>query len=173
MDFEVFNKDDIDRMYRSMEQNMTKEQKEIFIKEHGSMEAFERHFKESAKSEKAQKNFAKVVEWYGDKEDAMKAATNPDNSRIMEAYSKRYENALHKLADKKGGNIHTFEVKEIIGELDFITKQLYQIKDAKAFMLETAELYKTNEAFQKASDKTYGPGATKFIGEAIEAFYEN
>ena len=108
MDFEVFNKDDIDRMYRSMEQNMTKEQKEIFIKEHGSMEAFERHFKESAKSEKAQKNFAKVVEWYGDKEDAMKAATNPDNSRIMEAYSKRYENVLHKLADKKGCDIHTF-----------------------------------------------------------------
>lgn len=173
MDFEVFNKDDIDRMYRSMEQNMTKEQKEIFIKEHGSMEAFEKHFKESAKSEKAQKNFAKVVEWYGDKENAMKAATNPDNSRIMEAHSKRYENALHKLADKKGCDIHTFEVKEIIGELDFITKQLYQIKDAKAFMLETAELYKTNEAFQKASDKTYGPGATKFIGEAIEAFYEN
>lgn len=172
MDFKVFNKDDIDRMYRSMEQNMTEQQKEIFIKEHGSMEAFEKHFKESAGSEKAQKNFAKVVEWYGDKKSAMAAATNPDNSRIMEACSRRYENTLHKLASKKGCDINAFEVKEIIGELDFITKQLYQLKDAKALMLETARLYKTDETFQKASDETYGRGATKFMGEAIEAFYQ-
>lgn len=173
MDFKVFSKDDIDKMYRSMEQNMTEQQKEIFIKEHGSMEEFEKHFKENAESEKAQKNFAKVVEWYGDKESAMAAATNPENSKIMEAYSKRYENALRKLASKTGCDINSFEVKEIIGELDFITKQLYQLKDAKALMLETAQLYKTDSAVQKASDQTYGQGAAKFMGEAIEAFYSN
>lgn len=173
MDFKVFDKDDIDRMYRSMEQNMTEQQKEIFIKEHGSMEAFEKHFKENAKSEKAQKNFAKIVEWYGDKESAMEAAVNPNNSQIMDAYSKRYENTLHKLASKMDYDINTFEVKEIVGELEFVTKQLYQLKDARAFMLETAQLYKNDKTFQKASDETYGQGATKFIGEAIEAFYKN
>ena len=171
MDFKVFSKGDIDRMYKSMEQNMTEQGKEIFIKEYGSMEAFEQHFKENAKSEKAQKNFAKVVEWYGDKESAMKAATNPDNSKIMDAYSKRFEKTLHKLASKTGCDINAFEVKEIVGELDFITKQLYQLQDAKALMLETACLYKTNEPFRKTIDETYGVGAAKFIGEAIEGFY--
>lgn len=171
MDFKVFNKEDIDRLYISMEQNMTTEQKEIFIEKYGSMEDFEKHFKENAKSEKAQKNFAKVVEWYGDKESAVKAAENPENSRIMEAYSKRYQAALQKLASLKNYNINTFEVKEIVGELEFITRQLYQLNDASSFMLETAKLYKQDENLQKVSDQTLGQGAAKFIGEAIEAFY--
>lgn len=172
MDFKVFDKADIDRMYSAMEQNMTEQQKAVFIEEHGSMKAFEKHFKESAKGEKAQKNFAKVVEWYGDKESAMKAGTNPENSQIMEAYSKRQEAALQKLASKKGCDINSFEVKEIVGELEFITKQMYQLKDTRAFMMDLAGLYKTNEIFQEASDRTFGEGATKFMGEAIEAFYK-
>lgn len=172
MDFKVFNKDDIDRMYRSMEQNMTEQQKEIFIKEHGSMEAFEKHFKESAGSEKAQKKFAKIVEWYGDKENAMAVATNPSNSKIMEAYSDRQQSILRKLAAKKACDITTFEVKEIVGELDFITKQLYQLKDATPLMLEMAHLYKTDASVQKAFDQTHGQGTALFIGEAIEAFYK-
>lgn len=172
MDFKVFSKDDIDRMYKAMVQNMTEQQKEIFIKEHGSMEAFEKYFKENAGSEKAQKNFAKVVEWYGDKESAMEAAVNPHNSRIMDAYSRRYENTLHKLASKMGCDVNTFEVKEIVGELEFVTKQMFQLKDAGSFMLETAQMYKNDENFQKASDETYGQGTTKFMGEAIEAFYK-
>lgn len=172
MDFKVFSKDDIDRMYKAMVQNMTEQQKEIFIKEHGSMEAFEKYFKENAGSEKAQKNFAKVVEWYGDKESAMEAAANPHNSRIMDAYSRRYENTLHKLASKMGCDVNTFEVKEIVGELEFVTKQMFQLKDAGSFMLETAQMYKNDENFQKASDETYGQGTTKFMGEAIEAFYK-
>lgn len=172
MDFKVFSKDDIDRMYSAMEQNMTEQQKEVLIKEHGSMEAFEQNFKKSAESEKAQKNFAKVVEWYGDKESVMEAAANPDNSRILDAYSKRYESTLHKLASKTDCDVNSFEVKEIVGELDFVTKQLYQLKDAKSFMLEMAQLYQKDEAFQKASDETFGQGTAKFMGEAIEAFYK-
>ena len=35
MDFEVFNKTDIEQMYRDMLKNMTDEQKDIFIKEYG------------------------------------------------------------------------------------------------------------------------------------------
>ena len=61
MDFTVFNKEEIDDMYRSMESNMTEEQKQLFIEQYGSMEEFEKHFKESASSEAAQKNFQKVV----------------------------------------------------------------------------------------------------------------
>lgn len=89
----------------------------------------------------------------------------------IEAYSKRYQAALQKLASLKNYNINTFEVKEIVGELEFITRQLYQLNDASSFMLETAKLYKQDENLQKVSDQTLGQGAAKFIGEAIEAFY--
>lgn len=74
----------------------------------------------------------------------------------IEAYSKRYQAALQKLASLKNYNINTFEVKEIVGELEFITRQLYQLNDASSFMLETAKLYKQDENIQKVSDQTLG-----------------
>lgn len=171
MDFEVFSKADIEQMYESIAKNMTDEQKEVFIQQYGSVDAFEKHFLESASSEQAQKNFAKVVEWYGDKDSAMKAAVNPGNSKIIEAYSKRYEEVIKKLASKVGKDVNTFEVKEVVGEMDFVGKQLYQMKDMTTFMLETAEMYVNNKEMQERLDKVYGEGSTAFIGKALKAFY--
>lgn len=171
MDFEVFSKDDIEQMYDAIVKNMTDEQREIFIKEYGSIEQFEKHFKENAASEKAQKNMAKVVEWYGDKESAMSVAMNPDNSKILEAYSKRFEEVLRKLAAKVGTDVHSMEVRVIVGELDFVAKQLYQMKDMSAFMLEMAEKYQNDRGMQERLDAVYGEGTTLYIGQALEDFY--
>lgn len=177
MNFEVFSKADIEQMYDAMTANMSDEQKGIFIKNYGSMEAFEKHFKESASGEQAQKNFAKVVEWYGDKESAMAVAANTgkqegqNQSGILEAYQNRFDKIIKKLAVKMGTNVETFEVKEIIGELDFVTKQFYQMKDAAAFMLDMAHEYRCNKVMQKSQDRIYGEGVTEYLGRAIEAFY--
>lgn len=171
MNFEVFSKADLEDMYRNMETNMTKEQQEIFKKEYGSMEQFKEQFLESASSRQAQKNFAKVVEWYGDKESALKASANPENSKILDAYGNRLEQITKKLADKTGQDVNTFEVKEIVGEMDFICRQLYQMDDVTALMLDMAEKYITNIKMQKNLDAVYGDGSTLFIGQALKAFY--
>ena len=172
MDFEVFNKTDIEQMYRDMLKNMTDEQKNIFIKEYGSMEAFEQHFLGSAASPQAQKNFEKVVEWYGDKESAMTAAANPENPEILEAYQKRLDAATEKLVSRMGADVDSFEVKEVVGEIDFVSKQLYQMKDVSAFMLDMADMYLKNETLQKSTDQKYGEGASVFIGRALRTFYK-
>lgn len=171
MNFEVFSKADLEDMYRNMETNMTKEQQEIFKKEYGSMEQFKEQFLESASSRQAQKNFAKVVEWYGDKESALKASANPENSKILDAYGNRLEQITRKLADKTGQDVNTFEVKEIVGEMDFICRQLYQMDDVTALMLDMAEKYITNIKMQKNLDAVYGDGSTLFMGQALKAFY--
>ena len=171
MDFEVFSKAEIEQMYEQMSQNMTEEQKKIFVQEYGSMEAFEKHFVESASGEEAQKNFAKVVEWYGDKDSTLNAAKAPENSEIVEAYSKRYEQVIKKLVSMKGKDVTTFEVKQIVGELDFVVKQLYRMKDVTAFMLQTAEMYVDNKEMQESLDQIYGGGSAMFIGKALKAFY--
>lgn len=171
MNFEVFSKADLEDMYRNMETNMTKEQQEIFKKEYGSMEQFKEQFLESASSRQAQKNFAKVVEWYGDKESALKASANPENSKILDAYGNRLEQITRKLADKTGQDVNTFEVKEIVGEMDFVCRQLYQMDDVTALMLDMAEKYITNIKMQKNLDAVYGDGSTLFMGQALKAFY--
>jgi hypothetical protein len=53
-------------MFSDMLQNMNESQKQIFIERYGSIEAWEKHMIEGASSEKVQKNYAKVVEWYVD-----------------------------------------------------------------------------------------------------------
>ena len=60
----------------------------------------------------------------------------------------------------------------MIGEYDFVAKQLYQINDPKALLLDIAKGYQENEELSKGIDSVYGDGAAKYIGEAIEAFYK-
>lgn len=126
MDFTVFDENDIRTMYNSMVENMNDEQKQIFIDQYGSMEAFETDFLKNASSEQAQKNLAKVVEWYGDKESALEAVQNINGAEITAAYQKRMETVQKKIADKIGTDVNSFEVRELIGEYDFVTKQLYR-----------------------------------------------
>lgn len=172
MSFEVFNKNEIEDMYNVMVTNMSENQKAIFIDQYGSMEAFQNHFMESASSETAQKNFQKVVEWYGDKESALEAPQNLENSELLPAYQRRLEAILKKLAEKKNCDVYSFEVKGIVGEYDFVSKQMYQMEDVSKMMLEVSELYQTNEEIQKVQDSIYGVGATEFFGKALKAFYK-
>ena len=172
MDFEIFSKTDVEQLYEAFVDHMSEENKAVFIEKYGSMEQYKKYFVESASSKKAQKNYAKLVEWYGDKDSVLAAGTNPANSQIMDAWSKRSDAAFRKLAAVRGADVQSFEVKEIVGELDFVFKQLYQMKDVSKMMLEMAGLYKNDVDFQKKNDVIYGEGSTKFMGEALEAFYD-
>ena len=107
-----------------------------------------------------------------DKESAKNAATNPDNAKIVAAYGKRLDQVTKKLAAKAGSDVNTLEVKEIVGEMDFVSKQLYQMEDVTAFMLDMAEKYVNNVEMQKQLDAVYGEGSTLFIGQALQNFYK-
>lgn len=171
MNFEVFSKTELEDMYNSMAANMSDEQKAVFIEHYGSMDEWKKSFLENASSEAVQKNFQKVVEWYGSKEKALEASKNPGNSELVPAYQKRLGIIVQKLAEKKEYDVTSFEVKELIGEYDFVSKQLYQMEDVSALMRELAEAYQNNKEIQKVQDSVYGEGVTEFIGRAIAAFY--
>ena len=173
MNFEVFNKTEVEDMYRSMVSNMNEEQKAIFIEQHGSMEAFQKYFMENATSKAAQKNFQEVVEWYGSKKSALEASKNPRNLEVFPAYQIQLESVLEKLAKKRDLDVHSFEIKELVKEYDFVSRQLYQMEDVTKMLLELAELYQTNGEIQKVQDSIYGEDSTMFFGKAIEAFYQN
>ena len=172
MDFTVFNEDEISAMYDDMVRNMNDGQRDIFTSHYGSMEEFEKHFKERAASGKAQKNFAKLVEWYGSKDAVLEAARNSKGSEIFTSYQKRMGDIQKKLAEKKGTDVSSFEIRELVGEYDFVAKQLYQMKDVRKLMLELAKGYRENAELQEGVDFVYGRGSALYIGEAIEAFYK-
>ena len=171
MDLTVFDETEIRTMFTDMLQNVNESQKQIFINLYGSIEAWEQHMIKAASDEKVQKNFAKVVEWYGDKDAAKESIKNQPNSEVFAAYQKRIDDIQKKIAKKKGTDVTSFEVRQLIGEYDFVAKQLYQVKDAQSLLMDIAKGYQENEELMTALDAVYGSGSAKYIGEAIESFY--
>lgn len=173
MDFAVFNQSELEEMCQAMISNMPEEQKQIITGQYGSVEEFEKHFMEQAAGEQAQKNFQKMVEWYGDKKSVISAAKNSDNPKLMQSYQNRMDEIMKKLAGKLGTEVSAFEVKEIIGEYDFVSKQYYQVKDAKELVLELAAAYEKSGKMRKVLDEQYGTGMTDFFVCALREFYKD
>lgn len=171
MEFEIFNKNEIEDMYEAMAANMTEAQKQIFIEQYGSMAEWKKSFLEQASTAEAQRSFEKVVEWYGSKETALNASRHPGNADIQLAYQNRISAIFQKLADNMDKDVNSFEVRSLIGEYDFVTKQMFQLPDASQMVLELAKTYQENEKIQAVQDSIYGEGATAYIGRAMEAFY--
>ncbi len=171
MDLTVFDETEIRTLFTDMLQNMNESQKQIFVDHYGSIEAWEQYMKEAASDEKVQKNFAKIVEWYGGKEAVKESVKNQPNSEVFAAYQKRIDDIQKRISEKKGTDVTTFEVRQLIGEYDFVAKQLYQVKDAESILLDIAKEYQENEKLIAALDSVYGSGSAKYLGEAIESFY--
>lgn len=172
MEFEIFNKNEIEEMYNAMVTNMTDAQKQIFIDYYGSMEKWRENFLDKASTPEVQRNFEKVVEWYGDKETALKASMNPENADIQLANQKRLGNIMQKIADHKGKDVCSFEIKSLIGEYEFVTKQMFQMEDVTEMIQEIAKEYQTNQEIQMVQDSIYGDGVTAYVGRAMVAFYK-
>ena len=142
MDFTVFDETEIKTMFADILANMNEAQKQIFIDHYGSLEAWEQHMIERSSDENVQKNYAKVIEWYGSKEAAMASVKEQPKSEIVTAYQKRIGEIQKKIADKRGTDVNDFAVRALVGEYDFVAKQLYQIEDPKLMMLDIAKGYR-------------------------------
>lgn len=171
MDFTIFNKIEIEEMFQIMFENMPEKMREKALEEFGGIEKWKNHYIEVVSSEDMQKRYAKVVEWYGGKDAFLNASNHPISKEIAKSYKIREEIILKKLIAKKNCNINSFEVKEIVGEYAFITKQVCQIKQEKGVMMALAQYYR-NQKIVPMIDEKYGSGASEYFAQAIESFYK-
>lgn len=172
MDFEVFNKAELEELAQSMIDHMPDAMQESIIKDFGSIEAWRNHYMERASGPVIQKGYQKLVEWYGSKENALQQALNPPGEEVIRSYQNRCDAIMQKLAKKKAEDlpVTSFEVKELIGEFGFATRQLYQIKDESDMMLGISRVYK-DERIRTVVDKQYGEGMADYFMQAVEVFY--
>ncbi len=171
MDFTVFNKTEIEEMFQAMLEHMPEDMKELSIKEFGSIEQWKEHYMEVVSREEMQKSYAKVVEWYGGKDEYLSVAKKPVSKEVAESYTKRIEVILNKLITKINCPVDSFEVKELVAEYGFVMKQFSQIKDERGMMLSVAHSYQDPMVKSKIDEK-YGERAAEFFAQAIEEFYK-
>lgn len=172
MDFAIFSKAEIEEMFQTMFDNMPDNMRELAVKEFGSVGEWKKYYMEVVSSEEMQKGYAKVVEWYGGKDNLLSVANNPVSTEVAESYNKRIEAILQKLIAKRGCDVDSFEVKEVVGEFGFVMKQLTQVKNEEGIMLAHVQYYR-NEKIKPMIDEQYGKGASEFFAQAIEAFYKH
>ena len=70
MDFAVFNKEESSKMFLAMLEHMPDEMIDRATKEFGSVEKWKEHYLNAVSCEEVQKQYAKIVAWYGGLEDA-------------------------------------------------------------------------------------------------------
>ncbi|MEA4934230.1 MAG: TipAS antibiotic-recognition domain-containing protein, partial [Lawsonibacter sp.] len=165
-------KTEIEKMFQLMFDSMTEEMRQAAIGDFGSVEQWKTHYMEVISSADMQKRYAKVVEWYGGKDAYLDTLQHPISKDIAESYKKREDAIRQKLLAKRGCDLNSFEVKQIIGEYGFVMKQVCQMKEEKGLMLTVAQSYR-NEQCRQAIDQQYGDGAAEFLAQAIEAFYRD
>ncbi len=171
MDFTVFNEAEIAEMFQVMFGHMPAEMRDAAISEFGSEEQWKKHYMEVVSSEKMQKQYAKMVEWYGGKDAFLDVVNHPLSQEVAESYARREQDIRRKLIARRGCDIRSMEIREIIGEYGFVMKQLTQMKEEKICMLQLARTYRSEQQIRSAVDKEYGEGASEFFAQAIEAFY--
>lgn len=170
MDFAIFDKKEIEELFQTTFEHMPEEIRQTAIDEFGGIEQWKKHYMDIVSSENMQKKYAKAVEWFGGKEAFLDSAKNPISKEVAESYKKREDVILRKLIEKRGCDLDSFEVKEVVGEYGFVMKQLFQLKDEKGMMLSLAQSYR-NPQIKLAIDEKYGNGAAEFFAQAIEKFY--
>lgn len=171
MDFTVFNKEESSKMFSAMLEHMPDEIRDTAIKEFGSVEEWRAHYLNAVSSEEVQKQYAKIVEWYGGKEAYFDTVMNPLSEDVRKSYKRRIDKVLDNLSKKQTQDINSFEICELIGEYGFVLKQLLQMKDEKNMMLAQAETY-LDVRVAAVTDERYADGFSDFLNRAIIAFYE-
>ena len=171
MDFAVFSKTEIEEMFETMLEHMPEEMRNLSIKEFGSIEQWKKHYLEVVSGEEMQKSYAKVVEWYGGKDQFLSVVKKPVSKEVADSYTKRIEAILEKLIRKINCPVDSFEVKELVGEYGFVMKQFSQVKDEREMMLSIARTYR-DTLIKSKNDEKYGDGASEFFAQAIETFYK-
>ena len=170
MDFTVFSREESTELFNSLFDNMPAAMRDTAIQEFGSAEKWKEHYLEAVSSEKVQKQYAKIVEWYGGKDAYTESVKHPLSEEIRLSYRRRIDHILYKLSEKKEQDENSFEVRALIGEYGFVMKQLMQLKDEKEIMLSQARQY-LDKKTKVLVDNQYGEDFAAFLNRAIIAFY--
>lgn len=86
MNFVIFTKTEIEELCQTTLDHMPDTMKESIIQEFGGIEQWQKHYVERCSKEDMQKGYQKMVEWYGDKDSALKAMNNPPSKEVCDAF---------------------------------------------------------------------------------------
>ena len=168
MSFGAFTEEDVKKIIDHSLELQSQESLNAIIEQFGSLENCRASMEENLKDES---RAAELIKIYGSKDkavDASLAATGNMDELQQVQYDidniyKHFAIAMEKQdADMK---------IECVGKLAESYKKLLRVDNARYVLLKTADDYLGNGVLTEVTDKQYGQGVTKYIGEAIKRYY--
>lgn len=167
MSFEAFNKEDMEKIFYHALNVMQQEDKNLFMKEYGSVEAWRTAFCENLD----EKNSALLLKWYGGKEKAMEAALQAngdqkDFERPQDEISKIYQQFTTAMKTENPDMAN-----EAVEKLAENYKVLFKLDNARNILLDLAKEYLHNPQLAEATDFQFGKGCAEYTAYTIQHYY--
>lgn len=168
MSFSAFTEEDVTKIIDHSLKLQSQESLDAIVERFGSLENYRTSMTENLKDESRATELIKI---YGSKDkavDASLAATgNMDEQRQIQSEIDNIYKQFAIAMEKQDSDMEA----ECVGKLAESYKKLLRVDNARYVLLKTADDYLSNGVLVEPTDKQYGQGVTKYIGEAIKRYY--
>ena len=168
MSFEAFSDNDVQKMLDHTLENMSEEILAEQVKKYGSLEKYREYLTLGFQNEQA---VADVLKWYGSKEKAVEAVLQsvPNKEEQTQQQAKNVEIYKQLMQAKETGN-PALE-KEAIANLSELYKNMFNLDNARAILLDLAKEYTEYDKLAEATDNQFGEGCAEYTAQAIYRYY--
>ena len=168
MSFGAFTEEDVKKIIDHSLELQSQETRNAIIEQFGSLENYSASMEENLKDGS---RAAELIKIYGSKDKAIEASLaatgNMDELRQVQYDIDNIYKQFAIAMEKQDADMET----ECVGKLSESYKKLLRVDNARYVLLKTADDYVGNGVLTEATDKQYGQGVTKYIGEAIKRYY--
>ena len=165
MSFKEFSQTDVSLMIENMREGISEEQFEDFIQNYGggSVESYQEQLMRTMNDEKTR---ASMLRWYGSKEKVIEGQRAvPD----MESLRKELDALQRQFAAPKEPS--GMEEQLLVAKLAELYKQMLNLDNARAILIDLANEYLNNSKLAEAQDSQFGAGTAQYMAEAIQRYY--
>lgn len=168
MSFGAFTEEDVKKIIDHSLELQSQESLNAIIEQFGSLENYCASMEENLKDES---RAAELIKIYGSKDKAVEASLEATgNMDELQQVQSDIDNIYKQFAlvmEKQDADVETECVKKLAESY----KKLLRVDNARYVLLKTADDYFGNGVLTEVTDKQYGQGVTKYIGEAIKRYY--
>ncbi len=168
MSFGAFTEADVKKIIDHSLELQSQESLNAIIEQFGSLENYCASMEENLKDES---RAAELIKIYGSKDKAVEASLEATgNMDELQQVQSDIDNIYKQFAlvmEKQDADVETECVKKLAESY----KKLLRVDNARYVLLKTADDYLGNGVLTEVTDKQYGQGVTKYIGEAIKRYY--
>ena len=168
MSFGAFTEEDVKKIIDHSLELQSQESLNAIIEQFGSLENYCASMEENLKDES---RAAELIKIYGSKDKAVEASLEATgNMDELQQVQSDIDNIYKQFAlvmEKQDADVETECEKKLAESY----KKLLRVDNARYVLLKTADDYLGNGVLTEVTDKQYGQGVTKYIGEAIKRYY--